>query len=67
VLRTRPPGLSQTWSALPGILLFLVAGCMGQKSELRGQPPSGQAISVASLAKAAVDGTVTVRGKMVEK
>lgn len=66
-MRTRLPGPPYGWSVLPGLFLFLLAGCMGQKSEVRGRPPSGQAVSAASLAKPSVNRTVTVRGKMVEK
>jgi hypothetical protein len=54
--------------AVLGTLLFLlVAGCAGQRAEVRGRPPSGPATAVARLASAPADKTVTVRGTMVEK
>jgi hypothetical protein len=50
-----------------GTLLLLVAGCAGQRAEVRGRTPSGPAIAVARLASLPANGTVTVRGTMVEK
>jgi len=54
-------------AVLGTLLLLLVAGCAGQRAEVRGQPPSGPATAVARLASLPANGTVTVRGRMVEK
>jgi hypothetical protein len=62
------PELSLTRWALPGLfLLLLLVGCSGGWKEVRGRPPSGAAVAVASLASVPEKRTVTVRGRMVEK
>jgi len=58
---------AQQTAVLSMLLLMLVAGCAGQRSEVRGRPPSGPATAVARLASAPADKSVTVRGTMVEK
>jgi hypothetical protein len=49
------------------LLLPLLGGCAGPRAEVRGRPPSGPATAVARLAAVPANGTVTVRGRMVEK
>jgi hypothetical protein len=66
-LRTRLLDLPLPWLVLTGLLLLLLTGCHGGRSEVRGKPPAGSAVAVASLARAPASGVVAVRGKMVEK
>jgi uncharacterized protein YdeI (BOF family) len=47
--------------------LLLLGGCAGHRSEVRGRPPSGPPVTVARLAGARTNGTVTVHGTMIEK
>lgn len=49
------------------LLLMLLAGCAGGRAEVRGRPPAGPVTTVARLASVPANGTVTVRGTMVEK
>ena len=53
--------------AVGAALLLLATGCGGSHAEVRGRPPTGPVLTVARLAAAPANGTVTVRGTMVEK
>jgi uncharacterized protein YdeI (BOF family) len=46
---------------------LMLGGCAGHRSEVRGQPPGGPPIMVARLASVSTNGSVTVRGTMIEK
>ena len=48
-------------------LLWLLGGCAAHRAEVRGKAPSGSPTAVARLASVPTDGTVTVRGTMIEK
>jgi multidrug efflux pump subunit AcrA (membrane-fusion protein) len=47
--------------------LLLLGGCAGHPAEVRGRPPSGTPVTVARLAAAPTNSSVTVRGTMAEK
>jgi hypothetical protein len=49
------------------LLLLIAAGCAGRREEVRGRPPTGAVTPVSRLAALPANGTVTVRGTMVEK
>ena len=67
-MRVNPHWLyAQQTAVLSMLLLMLVAGCVAQRAEVRGRPSPGPAISVARLATLPANGTVTTRGRMVEK
>jgi len=52
---------------LAALLLLLLAGCAGRREEVRGRPPASAVTPVSRLAALPANGTVTVRGTMVEK
>ena len=67
-MRTSSPWFFTRPALLRGALLLpLLSGCAGHPAEVRGQPPAGVVVSVARVAAAPANGTVTVRGTMVEK
>ena len=67
-MRVNPHWLyAQQTAVLSMLLVMLVAGCVAQRAEVRGRPPSDPATAVARLASAPAGKTVTVRGTMVEK
>jgi uncharacterized protein YdeI (BOF family) len=54
-------------SIFAGAALVALVGCAAHQAEVRGRAPSGSPTVVARLASAPTNGTVTVRGTMIEK
>ena len=59
--------LSRSAAFLTALLLLIVAGCAGPREEVRGRPPTGAVTPISRLAALPTNGTVTVRGTMLEK